>query len=134
MAFLNITSAAKAVGKDRSTIHRYMKDGRLSGVIDDTGHIRIETSELLRVFGELKNNCGIPVARETADSKDDAATLRRLLLESQGREEWLRAQLEAEKMEREREREHSRELEKRILALPGAVVKKPGFLSRLFGK
>jgi hypothetical protein len=138
MPFLNVSSAAKAVGKNRSTIHRYMKDGRLSSVVDDTGHVKIDTSELLRVFGELKSDCYTSATHEPPNTAPNYITsvagLQKLLQESQEREAWLKVQLEEEKQEREREREHSRELEKRLLALPEGQTKKPGLLARLFGK
>lgn len=50
MAQVNISQAAKLVGKSRTTIHRKINKGELSisnGLID--------TSELIRVFGELKS-------------------------------------------------------------------------------
>jgi hypothetical protein len=113
-----------------------MKDGRLSSVVDNTGHVKIDTSELLRVFGELKNDCDISATCEppntASNNMANVAMLQKLLQESQERETWLKAQLEEEKREREREREHSRELEKRILALPEGKPKKRGFFARLF--
>jgi len=48
MALVNISQAARMAGKSRMTVHRRIKNGELSiqnGLID--------TSELLRVFGEL---------------------------------------------------------------------------------
>jgi hypothetical protein len=138
MPFLSISSAAKATGKHRATIHRYIKNGLLSTTTDNTGHVVIDTSELLRVFGELKNTndtATILMRQNIAqDNTDDVALLHRLLQESQEREMWLKEQLESEKIEREREREHSRELEKRLLALPEGQIKKTGWLARIFGR
>ncbi len=56
MAQLRIAAAARAVGKDRGTLNRYIKSGKLSTTKDATGCTVIETSELLRVFGELKGD------------------------------------------------------------------------------
>jgi len=53
MALLTLTEAAAAVGKDRSTIHRNIEKGRLSAVLDASGERRVDTSELIRVFGQL---------------------------------------------------------------------------------
>ena len=46
-----VGQAARLSGKNRSTLHRVMKDGRLSFSLDETGERRIHTSELERVFG-----------------------------------------------------------------------------------
>ena len=56
MAQLSISAAARAVGKDRGTLHRYIKTGKISVSTDAAGNKVIETSELLRVFGSLKGD------------------------------------------------------------------------------
>jgi hypothetical protein len=56
MALHNVTEAAKLVGKSRRTIQRHMKDGKLSSKKDANGNPTIETSELIRQFGELSQN------------------------------------------------------------------------------
>lgn len=48
MALVSKSKAAKLAGVSRTTIHRYVTDGKLSMTGD-----QIETSELLRVFGSL---------------------------------------------------------------------------------
>ena len=48
---LSVTEAAKAAGCARSTIYDKLKSGELSKTADG-----IDTAELLRVFGELKNH------------------------------------------------------------------------------
>ena len=59
MALVNFTQAAKMAGISRSYFHRkYIKQGVLSVTTDADGNKKVDTSELLRVFGELK---GIPV-------------------------------------------------------------------------
>jgi hypothetical protein len=50
----SISEAAKLVSRDRKTLYRFIKDGRLSATQDATGARQVETSELMRVFGELK--------------------------------------------------------------------------------
>ncbi|MCB5200846.1 hypothetical protein LGQ03_16535 [Loktanella sp. TSTF-M6] len=47
---LSLRQAADQCGKSRSTIHRALKDGRLSGKQDDKGEWSIEGAELARVF------------------------------------------------------------------------------------
>ena len=49
MALVSKTEAAKLTGKSRTTIHSYVNKGKLSATDG-----KIETSELIRVFGELK--------------------------------------------------------------------------------
>ena len=53
MSKLNITDASKAVGVTRATIYKYINNGVLSAEESEKGK-RIDVSELLRVFGEVK--------------------------------------------------------------------------------
>ena len=53
MALHNISEAARLTKKARSTIHRHIKEGKLSKVIGDDGKPAVETSELRRVYGNL---------------------------------------------------------------------------------
>ena len=54
MALLNLTAASRAVGVNRSTIARAVKNGRLSTATNQQGERCIDTAELMRVFGMLK--------------------------------------------------------------------------------
>lgn len=54
MALVSISEASRLTKKSRTTIHRYISNGRLSTCTDETGAKKIETSELLRVFGAFK--------------------------------------------------------------------------------
>jgi hypothetical protein len=51
MALVSKAKAAKLAGVSRTTIHRYVTDGKLSMTGD-----QIDTSELLRVFGSISMN------------------------------------------------------------------------------
>jgi hypothetical protein len=68
MAKVNISQAAKLVGKSRTTVHRKLKAGELSisnGLVD--------TSELIRVFGQLISQSeqkGTPVHSTKVDSTE----------------------------------------------------------------
>jgi len=54
MAIVSISEAARITGKARSTIQSYIKAGRLSKTTDShTGVAGVDTSELIRCFGEL---------------------------------------------------------------------------------
>ena len=130
MAFLNISASARAAGKDRNTIKRYLSDGRLSSTKDASGKVVIDTAELMRVFGELKAE-NTKDAPEGAPAESPESTtvhqvveaLQEQLRAANAREEWLKNQLEAEQA-------HSRELEQRMLP-PGEGKK--GFFARVFG-
>jgi hypothetical protein len=53
MALVSKSKAAKLAGVSRTTIHRYVNDGKLSMTGD-----MLDTSELMRVFGSLKDEQG----------------------------------------------------------------------------
>lgn len=55
MALVGLKKAAYLTGKNQSTIHRAMTDGRLSFTKNEAGERIVETSELNRVF-EIKNH------------------------------------------------------------------------------
>jgi hypothetical protein len=125
MALLNISAAARATGKDRTTLHRKMKAGELSATVGPDGSKLLDTSELERVFGPLRaTGDATPAAttgvqhapQQPAPAPDPTAAalvelLRGQLVQSADRERWLREQLEAEQHAR-------RELETRLLAPP----------------
>lgn len=52
MSLVSVQEAARLVGKSRKTLYgTYIKTGRLSCVLAENGEKKIDTSELLRVFG-----------------------------------------------------------------------------------
>lgn len=131
MAQLTVSAAARAVGKDRGTIHRYIKTGKLSVAKDTSGHTVVETAELLRVFGMLqgdgekssRKHVAQPVVAAVENSsvqhilESTLELLKEQLKVSQEREERLLAMLG-------QEQELRRELERRLLP-PGAPVQDP---------
>lgn len=139
VAKLSISASARAVGKDRGTIQRYIKSGKLSATKNTAGNNEIDTAELIRVFGELQqdgNKQSAVKQQETAPESHilqlTIETLREQLKTQQQealeREAWLKAQLEAEQ-------ERSRELERRMLPpAEEATTEKKGFWARVFGK
>lgn len=50
MAEIGLAEAARLTGKNRSTLHRAMKTGRLSYTVNDAGQRQIDVAELQRVF------------------------------------------------------------------------------------
>lgn len=55
MPIVSISEAARLVNRHRKTIQRYVADGRISLSQSVSGERGIDTSELLRVFGELSH-------------------------------------------------------------------------------
>jgi len=121
MPQLSIAEAAKATGKDRSTIHRHVKNGRLSAIKNSLGHTVVNTSELLRVFGELKTD-GQPTQTKETSENETVKVLRDELQTAKEREQWLRNQLETAQ-------ERIKQLEQRI---PLALPERAGFFARFF--
>lgn len=55
MALVSISEASRLTSKSRTTVHRYISNGKLSICTDKNGIKKIDTSELLRVFGAFKS-------------------------------------------------------------------------------
>ncbi|MEY0234824.1 hypothetical protein [Providencia manganoxydans] len=55
MALVSISEASRLTKKSRTTVHRYISNGKLSICTDENGIKKIDTSELLRVFGAFKS-------------------------------------------------------------------------------
>ena len=53
MAQVNVTEAARLVGKNRKTLYKMMDKGTVAYTQSATGMRQVETSELIRVFGSL---------------------------------------------------------------------------------
>jgi hypothetical protein len=53
MTIVSISEAARLTGRSRKTLQRYVAEGRISMSHPDAGAKGIDTSELVRVFGEL---------------------------------------------------------------------------------
>ena len=130
MAKLNISQAARATEKSRSTIQRYIKSGKLNVHKNAAGETKVDTAELIRVFGELNKNTIqlLHVSGATKSStktqfatpaieilQKELKTARERERDALKREEWLREQLNAE-------RERSKDLEQRLLPAQGASI------------
>ena len=90
MSQLPIATAAKRVGRDRKTLYRLVAQGKLTATVDATGQKQIDTSELIRVFGELrtettassdKRHIRAPVTTPQRETPDTTARL--VLLEAE---------------------------------------------------
>lgn len=111
-----ITQAADAVGKGRSTIHRAIKEGRLSAHRGDGGTYYVDASELARVFpmASQESPKRDVVVHHNTPSGTEAATL---ALKVTMLEVALEREREAVAREREvadRERDVSDDLRKRL--------------------
>lgn len=150
MAKLNISQAAKASGKSRSTIQRHIKNGKLSTSQGAAGNIEVDTAELLRVFGELKQNdtpllhvsdalkCGRKPQHDTGVSVA-IETLKRELERAQEREVWLQKQVDERDDKIKRLEERNEHLITRLLPAPAeesatAKSKQGGFLKNIFNR
>lgn len=128
MAILTMRQAADAVSVSRSTIYRKVEEGILSLATMPDGAKGVDTSELIRVFGELKSKAAdtpsdnratvsaqshatASDSHETAILKTQVELLRDQLELAKERERRLLAMLEEEQRSR-------RELEVRMLPAP----------------
>ena len=73
MAKLNLSQAAKAVGIHRSTIHRHIDEGKISSEVIGNGKKVVDTSELLRVYGQIKE-IATPATVSQKDAMQQQAT------------------------------------------------------------
>lgn len=53
MALVSISEAARLTGKSRTTVQSYIKQGKLTKCTDSGSASKLDTSELLRVFGSF---------------------------------------------------------------------------------
>lgn len=56
MAWVTVRQATKLTGKSRSSLYRDMAKGRLSYRVEVDGGRAVDTSELIRVYGEIRQN------------------------------------------------------------------------------
>lgn len=91
MATVNISEAARLAGKSRATIQRHMIQGKLSYSITDSGSKCIDISELIRVYGNLRDThdtCIMPESMMQSDTggnvqNDTAMRIRLAALEAE---------------------------------------------------
>jgi hypothetical protein len=81
MALIGLSEAAKYTGKNRTTIFRAMKTGRLSFSVNGDGERRVDTSELDRVFratdadNSQSNSTGVAVLTAQLEAERRANAL-----------------------------------------------------------
>jgi hypothetical protein len=91
-------TAAKATGKNKSTIHRAIKSGKISAIRDANGSYEIDPAELHRVFPPVAGN-----GSEQPDMQQHATQSETLVLQREL--EILRDERERERSQSERERQ-----------------------------
>ena len=139
MAKLNLTQAAKAAGIARGTLYKHIQ-------LDDKGKRAIDTSELMRVYGEInqpetddERSAERPIEhKETQEETEVMQVLRERI-------GGLEKQVEDLRQDKEASGKRESELidilkQQQILLLPpgdtekgGKDTKKTGFFGRLFG-
>ena len=104
MALVSISEAARLAGCTRANLYKtYIQTGKLSVTHDHQGKPKVDTAEVLRVFGSLQgdNNpidtgiqslTGASVTPNTSQEKE-VQMLREQLEEAKEREQWYRQQI-----------------------------------------
>ena len=120
MALLPVSKAAELVGLSRKTMYAHVKSGKVSASKGNKGVLLVDTSELIRVFGDLvlEQDSEGDTTRQLLTSNSDPVLLEKM--EQMARQ----IELLTEKVV---------ELQKQ-LALPAPKEEKKGFLQWLFGK
>lgn len=124
----SLRQAAEVCGKSRSTIHRALKSGKLSGTRDDNGDWSIDESELARVFPWDRTE---PVQRDTMEQSRDISDQKGIL---EVKVEMLEQQLDREKETVADLRKRLDRAEDRVIALTDQRVgteKSKGWLANL---
>lgn len=126
MAQFTIAGAARAAGVGRATIQRALKSGRLSATTNEQGERVIDLTELLRVFGPLKQSeqlaSSIVSQLDTDSEQGSSAVLVEVLREQLCKAEEREQQAQQEKARLlsllEAEQQARRELETKLLPTP----------------
>lgn len=145
MAKVSVSEAARLAGVSRVTMQRHIKKGKVSKSEDEDGNPVVDTSELLRVYGELKTG-DTPVKQsesstllqDEAATKSDDTALKIALLEQKinflekerDTERERREQAEAEKERWAKQAESTTRLLEAPKEQTPAQQEKPGFWKR----
>ena len=134
MAWHTLQDALKMTGRSRSQFYRDMRAGLVSYRTSQDGRREFETSELIRAYGELKQD----ETPERHSAGHDQQT-ERILRELNELKQCLTLMLEdkqAQDTERRRQEAEREQLQNEIAQLRQALEqeKKRGFWSRLFGR
>ena len=112
MTLLSTNDAARVAGISRRSIQRAIKEGRLSATTDGDGNRVIDTSELIRVYGELRR-----VADEPATMTHSVATEATLIAVLQDQLQHAQDQLEQVMRQAHEREQHTQQEKAHLLAL-----------------
>ena len=105
MALVSILEAARLAGCTRANLYKtYIQTGKLSVTHDHQGKPKVDTAEVLRVFGSLQGDSnqidtgsqtltGSSVKGDTRHEKMEVKMLLKQLEEAKEREQWYRQQI-----------------------------------------
>ena len=139
MAWHTLQDALKMTGRSRSQFYRDMRAGLVSYRTSQDGRREFETSELIRAYGELKQD-ETPERHSAGQAENPhVQQTERILRELNELKQCLTLMLE-DKQDQDTERRHQEaereQLQNEIAQLRQALEheKKRGFWSRLFGR
>jgi predicted transcriptional regulator len=122
MAFVSVREAASLTGKSTQTLYRHIQQGKLS----QHSNGKIDTSELLRVYGELQG--------EKVSSENHSIV--KMSSHETENEKWLKSQIAQLQQDIRELKAESLEREKRLMALiehqQGRSVSSTGFWDKIF--
>lgn len=140
MPLVNLTEAATLAGLSRSYFHtNYVKTGVLSVDRSDSKNPKVDTSEILRVFGKITQNSSQEHDQKQVETHDENTLLfaenEKLKAKIEGLQALLSAQEERIRREQQltdKAEERAQAAEQQYRALLEDKLKKPkGFWSRL---
>lgn len=124
MALVSVTEAARLTGKNRATIHRYIKQGKLSQISDATNTKKVDTSELIRVFGSLIAPSATPLQSDAMQHDATPKTDKSVALLQQ-KIVLLEQLLESKNKELQRQDEHIDSLKQAMLLIESKLPPTP---------
>lgn len=139
MAWHTLQDALKMTGRSRSQFYRDMRAGLVSYRTSQDGRREFETSELIRAYGELKQD-ETPERHSAGQAENPhVQQTERILRELNELKQCLTLMLEdkqAQDTERRRQEAEREQLQNEIAQLRQALEQenKRGFWSRLFGR
>ncbi|WP_221901663.1 hypothetical protein [Bathymodiolus platifrons methanotrophic gill symbiont] len=103
MALVTMTEASRLIGKSKQTLYRHVSSGRVSRNSDGF----LDTAELIRVYGELKQNTTSKVTKTSVP----------VVQVERSHIEWLEKQVDGLRDDIKQDREDSLAREIRLMAL-----------------
>ncbi|MBC6504697.1 entry exclusion protein 1 [Citrobacter freundii] len=139
MAWHTIQDTLKLTGKSRSQLYRDMANGLVSYRSGKNNRREFETSELIRAYGELKQNETPERHTQGQEEKSHSLQTERIFQELNEMKQCLTLMLEdkqAQDTERRRQEAEREQLQNEIEQLRQALEqeKKRGFWARLFSR